>query len=242
MPTKRPHPPTLPALVLAAALPTVVAAALIAGCVEPAAKVDPELLANHRAKLLLSDEPAGAQAVLDVREMFTGPIAEIHAETHDEGDADAGEVIEFTMDAVADNDDDATATTRAVATGPQQVVVVGQIGGMPNPWCDSEPAFPWKEGMATVFVIDPGTAADFAESEHAHEDSCDCPFCARHAADNVASVAVVNFLDDAGEVIDIRADQLLGVAKDETVVIRGTARLQGGEMLVIDADGVYVRR
>lgn len=222
--------------------PVLAAAAVVAlvGCGRQAARIDPELLASYQQRFLLAEEPAGAQAVLDLRESFIGPVEDPHDDSqlgeaeHSEVDPDAGDVVKFAADDVSEE--------ISPSLEPRDVVMVGQIGGMPNPWCDTEPDFPWKEGMATMFVVDPGTAAEFAASGHAHEDSCDCPFCSRHAAENVNSIAIVHFLDERGELIDISADKLLGVKQDETVVVRGLARIVAGELLEIHADGVYVRR
>jgi hypothetical protein len=119
---------------------------------------------------------------------------------------------------------------------------VGHIGGIPNPFGDTEPNFPWKEHLSAFFLVDPGTVAELAEAGHAHDEACDCPFCARHAADKITSVAVVNLLDDSGQPINVPVNKLLDVKEGETVVIRGDARLMGGELLVIDADGIYIRR
>ena len=40
----------------------------------------------------------------------------------------------------------------------------------------------------------------------------------------------------------IAVKQLLDLQEEETVVVSGRAEMRGGEMLVIDADGVYIRR
>lgn len=125
---------------------------------------------------------------------------------------------------------------------PGEVVLVGQIGGVANPWKESEPNFPWKAGEATFFLVDPGTAASFAD--HAGDDpdhAENCPFCARAAKDNAESIAVVTFADDAGKPIAIGASDLLGVEPNATVVVRGVPRLAGG-LLIVEANGVYIRK
>ena len=48
-------------------------------------------------------------------------------------------------------------------------------------------------------------------------------------------------MDERGEIIRLDAPELLGLKENQAVVIRGKARLLGGSMLVIDADGVYTR-
>jgi hypothetical protein len=209
---------------------------LVLGCADPGTRVDPALVEHHRSRLLLADEPTGAQAVLDVRAIFTGQSEEdiLHHLSTDppEGGPADGE-LEFT-------EADVTVPTTTEPVGPQEVVVVGKIGGMPNPWPEKEPDFPWKKQVATVFLVDPATAEEFGHSEH--DKACDCPFCARKVKDNIDSLAVVNFVDPSGEVLHIGAQPLLDLEEQATIVVRGQARLVGGKMLVIDADAMYVRR
>ena len=50
---------------------------------------------------------------------------------------------------------------------------------------------------------------------------------------------MVNFVDEKGEIIRIDARKLLDLKENQTVVIRGKAKLLGGAMLLIDADGIY---
>ena len=203
------------------------------GCADSGTNVDPALVAHHRSRLLLAEEPTGAQAVLDVREIFTGSPEEDDLHTHPPEENPAEGELEFT-------EADVTAPTMTEPVGPQEGVMVGKIGGMPNPWPEKEPAFPWKQQVATVFLVDPATAEEFGDSEH--DEACDCPFCARKVKDNIDSLAVVNFIDPNGDVLDIGAQPLLNLKEQATVVVRGQARLVGGKILVIDADGMYVRQ
>lgn len=121
-----------------------------------------------------------------------------------------------------------------------EVVLVGQIGGIANPYGDIEPAFPWKAGEATLFLVDPGTAAAHAEHTSDPDHAADCPFCAAHAGDNANSVAVVSFTEADGKPIHAGAQQLLEVDQDAVVVVKGNAKLVG-ELLIVDATGLYVR-
>lgn len=124
---------------------------------------------------------------------------------------------------------------------PQEVVVVGKIGGMPNPWTDTEPDFPFKKETATLFLVDSATTEKFNVAGHGHEEKVDCPFCARAAAENIDAIAVVNFVDETGQVVPIPAQPLLELPELATIVVQGKAHLVGGKMLVIDAASVYVR-
>jgi hypothetical protein len=128
-----------------------------------------------------------------------------------------------------------------VVAKTQEVVLVGQIGGMPNVWPQTHPDFPWYAGQASFFLVDNKIAAQFASHAKSHGGE-DCAFCRQLAAQNAAAVAVVNCVDAQGKIIEVDARQLLGVKERQTVVIRGRARLLAGTLLVVDADGIYVPR
>jgi hypothetical protein len=121
---------------------------------------------------------------------------------------------------------------------PDQVSVIGQIGGMPNPYGDDvQPEFPWVNGEAVFFLVDPTTAAEF--EGHQHEKGEECSFCMGKARDLVDTVAMVRLHGGASGSIPARADVLLGLGEGDTVVVTGTARDELG-MLVVDAKGVHV--
>ena len=124
-----------------------------------------------------------------------------------------------------------------------QVVLVGQIGGMPNPYPDTEKAYPWRENEATFFLVDPATAAEFADhlEDKGEDHAADCPFCAREAANQVTSIVAVTFVDESGNTTPIDARELLSVAAGDTVVVRGKLSLRAGDLLVMKADGLYRR-
>lgn len=123
-----------------------------------------------------------------------------------------------------------------------EVVLVGRIGGLPNPWKESEPEFPWKKDEATLFLVDPATAAEFAD--HATEDDDhheNCPFCARAAENATGSIAAVTFTDEQGQPIAVGAKQLFDVNENDLVVIRGKSKMLPGDLVMVMADGIYVR-
>lgn len=124
-----------------------------------------------------------------------------------------------------------------------EVVLVGQVGGMPNPWGDAESGFPWREGEASFFVVDPSTVAEFSGHEHeAGEDHSDCVFCQKRAADSVHAVAAVSFNGPDGKPLPVDARKLFDIKANDIVVVKGFAKRINGELLVLDADGLYVRR
>jgi hypothetical protein len=126
--------------------------------------------------------------------------------------------------------------------GPMEVVVVGQIGGLTNPWQQTEPDFPFVEGKATFFLADSGAVAEHQAGGHQHASGEDCAFCASHAKDSSALLAVVQFKDKQGTVLRRDVRRWFTLQGNETVVVRGQARIVAGGLLVIDADSLYVRR
>lgn len=123
-----------------------------------------------------------------------------------------------------------------------EVVVTGQIGGMPNVWPDTHPDFPWYKGQASFFLVDSKVAAQFAAHMKRHGNGQECAFCKSLAAKNSHAIAVVNFVDERGDILRIDARTLLDVKENQTVTVRGKAKLLAGSMLVIDADGIYAGR
>lgn len=94
----------------------------------------------------------------------------------------------------------------------------------------------------------PGQASflvtEILPDEHGHggKDHTDnCPFCKRKAAEGPR--AAVQFLDAAGETLDIDGRKLFCINPGDTVVIRGTGELMPDlDLFVVTADGIYVRQ
>ncbi|NOY28912.1 MAG: hypothetical protein GXP28_01690 [Planctomycetes bacterium] len=188
--------------------------AALTGCGQSSAGIDPEQLAKHRARLTLSEEPDAAQVVPEVRDALLG--------SDDHKEDDHGHEI-------------------PQATEPREVVLVGQIGGLSNPWKETQPDFPFARNQAAFFLADPMAVVENEESGHAHAPGEECAFCAAHAADRSAMLAMVRFLDENGKVLQTDVRQLFDVKENDTVVIQGTARVIEGGMMVVDATGLYIR-
>ena len=124
----------------------------------------------------------------------------------------------------------------------QEVTVVGQVGGMPNPFAETHPDFPFFAGQASFFLLDSKIANQFAHHAKHHGGSHNCAFCQRLAAKSAHTIAVVNFVDENGEILKIDSRELLGLEENQRIIIRGRAELLGGTMLVIHADGAHIRR
>jgi hypothetical protein len=129
-------------------------------------------------------------------------------------------------------------------SGPKtlDVVVIGKIGGMPNVWADTHPDFPWYDGQSSFFLVDQKIASQFAAHAKQHGGNHDCAFCRSLAAKNAHAAAVVNLVNERGEILRIDSRELLGLKENQTVVVRGTAKLLGGKLLVIDATGIHVHQ
>ena len=52
----------------------------------------------------------------------------------------------------------------------------------------------------------------------------------------------MNLVDEQGEILRIDSRELLDLKENQTVIVRGTAKLLGGRLLVIDATGIHVSR
>lgn len=123
-----------------------------------------------------------------------------------------------------------------------KITLVGQIGGMPNPFgAELEQDFPWKGGQAAFFLVDPATVAEFADhaGEAGDDHAADCPFCAREAGNKVPSLALITFQRD-GKPIDVDARELFGLEAGDLLVVRGVPA-EVGELLTVEADGLFIR-
>lgn len=215
------------------------------GCDEPASAIDPALLTGHRAQFVLAEEPEGVMTVLDVREALLGESFETH-DDHTDHDQDGPDHADHESSEHVEHEDEHDhehhETVSAEPTEPMDVVIVGTIGGLANPWEETQPDFPFSDNRASFFLADPGAVAELEASGHVHAPGEECAFCAAHATDGSAMLAMVRFLDENGKVLPIATEQLFDVKERDTVVIRGSARIVAGGMMIVDATGIYVRR
>lgn len=233
--------------------------------------MDPAETAKLRSELTLADEPDGVQTVSEVRMALLGEtapnvVALLETE-HEAADgiaaAPAGEAGEIEEHAAgedghdheyashdhdhdhadhdhADHDHADHGTGRDVKE--MDVVLVGVVGGIPNPSSQTYAEFPFAKDHAMFFLADPEAVADLEEHGHQHAPGEECAFCAAHAADATALIAAVQFADENGKVYPVDARELFELKEGETVVIRGTAKGQAGGIITVDATGLYVRR
>lgn len=122
------------------------------------------------------------------------------------------------------NTDDTAIATAAAA---EPVVVIGRIYAG-----DLEP---WDAGKASFLLAELP-----AEGHGEGHDADNCPFCKRRAAQ--APTAIVQFLDDHGQLIAHDARQLFDLKKNDVVTVRGQAIRGELNSLVLTADAIFVHR
>ena len=128
-------------------------------------------------------------------------------------------------------------------TATMPVVLIGQVGGVPNPLEETQPDFPWRANEATFYLVDQTVAKEITDHlAAAGPDHTNCPFCARRIAKSVDSMASVNFNNNKGKPVSISAQALFDLKANDVVVVEGEATLLGGKMLVVDAKKLYVKR
>jgi hypothetical protein len=233
--------------------------------------IDPTVIAKHKKIFALVEEPEAVQTVFEVREVLLGhteedhdheaeehshegETAEEHAEHSHEGDDHAGEGAEG--HAAHDHDHEGETAEEHAAhdhaghdhhdhvfpTEAKEVAMVGQIGGLANPWEETQPEFPFSTNFAVFFLADPQAVAENAEAGHVHAPGEECAFCASHAEENSEQFAMIRLLDDKGKIIPIDVREMFDIKDSDTVVVKGSAQIVEGGMLVVKATGIYVRK
>lgn len=111
-----------------------------------------------------------------------------------------------------------------------EVVLIGQIGAG-----DHEP---WEPGKASFVVSElPGGGHGDAPGH----DAANCPFCKKRGATKT-TLAIVQFLDERGDVLPIDARKLFSLKPGQVVVVQGQAAVNDLKMLVVSAKGIAIRR
>jgi hypothetical protein len=81
------------------------------------------------------------------------------------------------------------------------------------------------------------TIMELPKPGHNHEDPGDCPFCLRELKN--AKMAIVRVVDTSGKTYPQPADKLLGLTKNQDIVVQGKAS-QIGDTLVIELQSLYL--
>lgn len=233
------------------------------GCTKPS--LDPALVAKHQKQFVLTEEPEEVQTVYEVRELLLGHTdgehdhehaegvaEEDHAHEHDEGEhSHEGETAEEHAAHAHEHDHEEAGHDHAAhehdhehvfPTEAKEVAMVGQIGGLANPWEETQPEFPFSSNFAVFFLADPQAVAEHAEAGHVHAPGEECAFCAAHAEENSELFAMIRLVDESGKVLTFDTRKLIDLKDSDTVVVKGTAQIVEGGMLVVKASGIYVRK
>lgn len=114
------------------------------------------------------------------------------------------------------------ATYAAEATD-QQITVVGRI------YAENMSPFDSKEAVFTI--------VELPKPGHLNEDPGDCPFCRRDLKN--AKMAIVQVVDEKNKPYPQSADKLLGLKKNQDIVVTGkSSRL--GDTMIIQPNSLYV--
>lgn len=121
-------------------------------------------------------------------------------------------------------------TVRARAEDGDEIVIAGRIGGSVNPWI---------EGRAAFSIVD----ASLKACSDIPGDQCDKPwdYCCETPKLSTAT-ALVKVVNDAGELVQADARELLAVKELSSVIIRGKAQRDDSGNLTVLAHGVYVKK
>lgn len=114
---------------------------------------------------------------------------------------------------------------------------------------DSYAAF--EEGKSVTLVgrvfsslgspFDPEVASfnliELPKPGHNHDDPGDCPFCKREMEN--AATAIVQIVDASGQVMRPSAEKLLGLSKNQDIVVVGKVS-KVGELLIVNARTIHI--
>ena len=124
----------------------------------------------------------------------------------------------------------AVEAVRKDAKDGDEVVVVGRIGGKPDPW---------GKGYATFTIVD----ESLKPCNERDDDTCPTPwdYCC-DLSDLTDKSAFVEFVDESGKVVKADAKKLLAVKELQTVVVHGKAVRDETGNFTLQADGIFVRK
>lgn len=118
---------------------------------------------------------------------------------------------------------------RESAADGDQVVVVGRIGGSAHPWVD---------GRAAFSIVDRSLKA----CSDVEGDNCPQPWDYCCETDKLpGATALIQIVDEAGNLIESGAKELLNLKELQTVVVSGQAQRDEAGNLTVLARSVFVR-
>lgn len=119
---------------------------------------------------------------------------------------------------------------RGSAKDGELIVMVGRVGGAGNPWIDGRAAFTMLD--ASKSVVAQGKEAN--GNEICMGDCC--------ASERAACTALVTVVDDNGSVLPVDSRELLRIAENDMILVRGKVKRDEADNFTVLADGVYIRR
>jgi hypothetical protein len=136
----------------------------------------------------------------------------------------------FVLDKAPDGVKDVAAVKAAGVKDGDTVIVRGVVGGSEKPFVGTR---------AVVQIIDPGVQT----CDKMPGENCKTPWDACCNQDDAkAKGATVQVVDAAGNPLKGTLEGVGGLKPLAEVVVRGKARMEGGKVLVVDADAIYVKR
>jgi hypothetical protein len=151
--------------------------------------------------------------------------------------------VDGQMYLLADEPADARAVTEvrdalAASGTPDEVVIIGRVGGLSQPTWDPE--------QAAFMIADLSLSEPEAEDSATHpdaqvHDADNCPFCRAKKKKVLAGLALVQIVDGGGQVPAVDARQLLGLSEGDTIVVAGRAHIDKLGALVVRSSGIFVR-
>ncbi len=117
----------------------------------------------------------------------------------------------------------------------REVVLVGRVDGLGQPT--------WDPDRAAFMLADLSLHKDEGDHDGAPKHDVDnCPFCKAKRKKELAGLALVEIVDPSGDVPQVSAQELLGLAEGQAVVVRGKATLDKLGTLVVRTSGIFVKR
>lgn len=113
----------------------------------------------------------------------------------------------------------------------ENYVLFGRVGGVPDPW---------SPGKAAFVIADPVALLELDSDGHQCSDGC--AFCKKEKGHPARHLAMVRIVDKAGALVPVDARKLLDLETGDMVVVRGTVVQDKLGNLIVNADGVHVRR
>jgi hypothetical protein len=113
-------------------------------------------------------------------------------------------------------------------TAGEEVILIGRVF--------ANGLSPFDPGKATFVLSELPEEGHSDDPDHADN----CPFCKRKAAQ--APKALVQFVDDKGDVLAVDAKKLFDLKEKDVVVVRGRGQLHESGMYFVTAQGIAIRR